>query len=583
MDIFSKIQYLYRKQGYSQKYGMDIFITIILFITFLIIFIALFLHKNKKIIQADWESNQCNPKYMLFSGWIQKGADQTELEATVNNFDKCMSDILKTINKNTFGPIVNLTNIKIDNLNKIGETFKGLNKDLVNAKNVVSDKIKMINAGLSGLTGPGVSSEGSSSGSSGGSSGGSEADSGDSGGVIFIAQYVFADMFKKIAAIFPILSHILTTIMNTIQSFFVAAYSAFNGLLIILTPIIIMWTVLGVVLILVANILFAAVVTAWSAPAVLAAGIICIILALVFFVLFLIIAVAGLLYNEFLMLVFNVSEVGPKKSPKKPTKGLPKSKGCFDESTIIQTKEGYRFIHHLRPGELLKDGSRVTAVMKCVAPTKMYNIQNILVTADHPILDIETNSYIPVSQHQESVLVSDYQKPFVYCISTSSKIIHIYGFTFTDWDELDEMDRDELALQIPFRNHCFINGGLTKHTHLAVKIGDTIRNISISKLIPGMHLASGSKVMATIQTEPIEAYEYPAQHISGSDNLVFQTKDHVIQPGEELFKISMGTKTLYHIVTDNNKIQLPHCTLYDYDAIMDSRLENDRRHLFLNP
>lgn len=569
-NILNKLKKIY-KQSFSKKYGADIVITKIIFLIFTIIFIHLFLKRNKKEIASNWKYNKCNPKYMLFSGWIKKSKDESAFEATVNNFSGCITDLLKGMIDAAFLPVLDLTRIKIGEFKNIQSVFKGLTTNLSVTKLNLNSQLGLVSAGLTGLTGPGISSEAESSGTSG-------------GGTIFKAQYIFADLFKKIAAIMPIISHIITSIIYTVQAFFVSAYSAFNGLLIMLTPIIVAFSSLGIFLIAYYWIVCAATLGTGCAFAVpiLVSGILCIIMSLIFLVLFLLIAFAALGYNEFLGLVFNVSEVATISPPVTGKAKKGGKKKCFDGNTVINLKKGIKTMQYLNPGDILEDGSRVTATMKCLAPKKMYSIKKIIVTAEHPVLDVETNFYIPACEHKDSILISDYVPHFVYCISTSSKIIKIGNYIFSDWDELDCMDRDELLYHgTSLKNQCLINGGLSQNTRLPMKIGNIIRDIRIASIIPGMNLENGSKILATIKTEPLDTYEYIQQHIEGSDNLVFKTKEEILHSGEKMTKKYIGKESLYHIITNNGIIKFKNIILHDYDSIMETKLKNDRRHLFL--
>lgn len=103
-NIFNNIKKIYT-QSFAKKYASDIAITKIILIAFAIIFIRLFLKRNKEEIASNWKYNKCNPKYMLFSGWIKKSKDETEFEATVNNFNGCMNGILKSIIDAAFMPV----------------------------------------------------------------------------------------------------------------------------------------------------------------------------------------------------------------------------------------------------------------------------------------------------------------------------------------------------------------------------------------------------------------------------------------------------------------------------------------------
>ena len=137
-NILNKLKKIY-KQSFSKKYGADIVITKIIFLIFTIIFIHLFLKRNKEEIASNWKYNKCNPKYMLFSGWIKKSKDESAFEATVNNFSGCMTDLLKGMIDAAFLPVLDLTRIKI------GE-FKSNSKFNIDSKSSQIKELSLINS-----------------------------------------------------------------------------------------------------------------------------------------------------------------------------------------------------------------------------------------------------------------------------------------------------------------------------------------------------------------------------------------------------------------------------------------------------
>ena len=53
--------------------------------------------------------------------------------------------------------------------------------------------------------------------------------------------------------------------------------------------------------------------------------------------------------------------------------------------------------------------------------------------------------WIPVEKHPCSVLIRNYYEPFVYCFNTNTKVIKIGKNTFSDWDDLDDIDIENLS------------------------------------------------------------------------------------------------------------------------------------------
>ncbi len=135
----------------------------------------------------------------------------------------------------------------------------------------------------------------------------------------------------------------------------------------------------------------------------------------------------------FVKTVSKVTDLGIPSLPKKPHV-------CFDKYTAIKLSTGgYCPIFRLKLGEILADGSKVTAKLKLsVLKSEMYYLNGIFVTGSHLVKWKTT--WIPVSNHPNSIKVPSYTKPYVYCINTTNGLIKIGDMIFTDWDEMLEED-----------------------------------------------------------------------------------------------------------------------------------------------
>lgn len=93
----TKIKELYKKSGYFDRYGTDVFLTTVIIIGLLIINMY-FSAKNILGPQnVKWDLNKCNPVVIPFAGLINKPNDDTVSEFTQKNFIRCTQSILQNI------------------------------------------------------------------------------------------------------------------------------------------------------------------------------------------------------------------------------------------------------------------------------------------------------------------------------------------------------------------------------------------------------------------------------------------------------------------------------------------------------
>jgi len=106
-----KVSKLYDQSGYSDKYGLDLFIIITLaFIVFLACSYYYILN-NLQPIKASWNEEKCNPVYMPFAGLIHDKKGDEFYTFTSNNFTGCIQTILEKITNYAFLPFYYTMNI----------------------------------------------------------------------------------------------------------------------------------------------------------------------------------------------------------------------------------------------------------------------------------------------------------------------------------------------------------------------------------------------------------------------------------------------------------------------------------------
>lgn len=100
-----KISYLYKNDFIENNSTSFLLIVIVAILIFFIV-IYYFIEINRNSILLDWNNNKCNPKYIFFSGFIQKD-NPDKLQYNYDNFLECtinksttIKNALKTIRKN---------------------------------------------------------------------------------------------------------------------------------------------------------------------------------------------------------------------------------------------------------------------------------------------------------------------------------------------------------------------------------------------------------------------------------------------------------------------------------------------------
>jgi len=113
---------------------------------------------------------------------------------------------------------------------------------------------------------------------------------------------------------------------------------------------------------------------------------------------------------------------------------------CFSKDTVIVLKDGFCPIKDIVIGDVMQDGSTVTATMKfnCDGSEELYVLDGIIVSGSHivyingkPIFVKECKDAVPFNGTLSEL----------YCLNTSSHKIQIFGdnviVEFADWEELD--------------------------------------------------------------------------------------------------------------------------------------------------
>jgi hypothetical protein len=141
---------------------------------------------------------------------------------------------------------------------------------------------------------------------------------------------------------------------------------------------------------------------------------------------------------------------------------IPGNPRCFDGNTRIETQHTNAPIKHIKVGQRLKHGDYVTGIMKLSRENEtIYNLNGIIVTGTHMVFHDDLG-WIKVEDHPQRKKIDNYTSPFVYCLNTTSKMLHIGDELFLDWDETNITDIIGYRIQTDIQKtediHSFLDG-----------------------------------------------------------------------------------------------------------------------------
>lgn len=526
-NIYESVNTLYSKSSnFWEKYGGSVFMTGFTIIIFFLLISYFNILINIQPIKDDWVNQRCSPSVMPFAGIINPPPGMSAFEYTNQNFESCTQGILKEITGFFFIPI----NLFVDFLNKIFTAIKAAINKIREIFNLLRERVKKIAEEIMGKI----------------------------LNVMIPLQKVIISVNDFFGKVQGILTSGLYTSLATYYTMKSAVGAFFQFVVIIL--IIIAAMVMGF----------------W-------AGLVTIPMAILWTVIFLLIAIPLALIAVALQRAFRLS-----------LPGIPSKPSCYSKNTIIETADGLITIDKLKPGTTLRNGSFVTSIMKLNSEGHdMYMLNNIIVSGIHKVL--YNNNFIEVSEHPYSKKITNFNESYLYCLNTSNKYIEINDTYFLDWDELTS---DEIRELIEYCNknienndlsfvHKEFESGFHKNTPIEL-IDGTIKDICKIKIMD--KLKNNEIVLGTVEidTKNIKNYKYYLQNnveIIGGPNLqmydanlgILHTLDNTIMK-----KPYKKSNKLYHLVTDKSSFDILGYKFYDYNGALDCFLKGEKYELLSN-
>jgi hypothetical protein len=275
--------------------------------------------------------------------------------------------------------------------------------------------------------------------------------------------------------------------------------------------------------------------------------------------------------------------------------GVPKP-SCFDKNTNIQMNDGsFKFISEIEVGEKLANDILVTAKMKLDAKGSiMYNLNGTIVSGTHTIK--HGDIWMPVSKYPHKILVENYEEPYLYCLNTETKRLHVNDFIFVDWDELTEDDIKQLMVSASgvrpkgstFNStldiHTYLDGGFVENTIITLLDGSKreIKDIQIGDVLDG-----GTKVYGLVEIEGKclhELCEYNLgsnRILKGGPNINVCDKQisfiTTLDVDEKSQKKQIPKQPkLYHLLTDYESFYVANIKFYHYNSTIELFLDRYR-------
>jgi hypothetical protein len=299
---------------------------------------------------------------------------------------------------------------------------------------------------------------------------------------------------------------------------------------------------------------------------------------------FLLISIPTAIIAGWMVHILNLTSRSVPSKPGRPA--------CFDKNTTLKTSDGEKSIKNIKPGDILLNGAKITAVFKCALNNQqMYNINGVIVSETHKIFH-DKMGWIFIKQHPEATLVKNYSEKYIYCINTDDKRIHINNLKFLDWDEIEPVDIILMKKLNYLTDKCSIDkihknfdSGLTKETKIELENGNLvdIRDVKVNDQIK-----IGGRVLAKVKINAkdlsfIRKYSLNGFTITGSPNIIINDFDlgklkTINMAGTVVLK---KDKYLYHLITENRKFKANNIIIQDYDSAIENIIDKHNQLLKL--
>jgi hypothetical protein len=479
---------IYKGKGYFDKYGGSLLMSLLLVVAFVGVIIYLRIMSRLASLRSNWAANRCSPEVMPFAGAIVWKPGQTFLEATSENFNGCLSTIQEEITGAFLEPI----NYSMSAMGSVAGDIQG-DIDLVRSKlndmgEVLQDALNKVLSQIMSFVVP-----------------------------IQISFMRMKDVLAKTHAV------LATSIFSLLSGYL--GLKSFLGAFI---------NILIVGLIAATAIILPLIIFIFTWP-----------IAIPMIILYAAVAVPLAVIIGYLAHIVDLTRT---TVPKVPGGGVVRA--CLHRDTLLKmSNETYKRIENIQVGDILKADGEVYAVMKVsTKEMDMYRIGDVIVSGSHSV--VLKTGWIYANEHPGAILIPDYPEEYVYCLNTESGVIHVGGLVFSDWNDLDEDEKDFIGFRYNLPIDCITpeylheqyDTGYVATTPILMSDGT---NKPIADIQPNDMIDGGNRVIASVVLDASEIEEDYSKNTAYKNKVLYSliTKTGLMR---------IGTITLNTEVADFN-------------------------------
>jgi hypothetical protein len=506
-DTFiSNVNKLYRNKTYLENYGGSVLITVIVIITFLLVFSYFNIKSNINELKQDWNKIRCSPGIIPFAGIINKDPNDTVFESTSKNFSICTSLILQSIVDVFTKPILGTINSLTLSLQKMAGSGGALQKLIAN----VFERIRLLMEYFTNRI----------------------------ASVIIPIQKMFINMKDVLHK----MNGVIVTLLHTV----VAKLSALRALIGSFMDIVIAVMIAA----------SSAIVAMWILPFTWPIAITSTIFYIAIMTLMIIIKV-----NMSQTLLISSGNIPPK--PGKPS-------NCFHKDTKINTISGSVKISELIPGDVLLNNDMVTSVFKTRATENtLYNLNGVVVTENHHVYN-PSLGWIRVENDPRSVRLNEKEDVVYCINTNSKKIeINDTIFMDWDEVTISEILtlKNKKYIYTKKDINTYLNSGVFENTLIEMKNGEKkqIQDIDVGEILKNNIVVTG--IVQSLDNKNTFNYFNDTINLKGN-NLIFE-KSNLAKYHKTHTKHRDCNNKLYHILTDKGMFYIDDVKIYDFNACLE--------------